>query len=97
MRLINILSCAVLLLPAAGAAIPADRAGEPSVTQSAAQVLHGQDMQKNAPSTEQKQEPSTTLYQVMGVVLFIWIGLAVFLFRLDRRVARLENRAQPKQ
>lgn len=34
----------------------------------------------------------TTLYQVMGVVLFIWIALALFLFRLDRRVSAMEKR-----
>lgn len=32
-----------------------------------------------------------TLYQVMGVVLFIWIGLALFLFRLDRKVSAMEK------
>jgi CcmD family protein len=31
------------------------------------------------------------LYKVMGVILVAWLGLALFLFRLDRKLARLEK------
>jgi CcmD family protein len=31
------------------------------------------------------------LYQVMGVIMVAWLGLALFLFRLDRKLARLEK------
>ncbi|HNW27469.1 MAG TPA: CcmD family protein [Spirochaetota bacterium] len=96
MRPINIACCILLLLLATGAAIPVEKAGDKSATLAAGQCLHAQDMHKNTPAdpreAENKPEPSTTLYHVMGVVLFIWIGIAIFLFRLDRRVARLENR-----
>jgi len=46
------------------------------------------------PPVREKDEPADTaavLYRVMGVVMVVWIGLAVFLFRLDRRLARLEH------
>lgn len=36
-------------------------------------------------------DTTTVLYRVMGVVMIVWIGLAVFLFRLDRRLTRLEH------
>ncbi|OHD63762.1 MAG: hypothetical protein A2176_14600 [Spirochaetes bacterium RBG_13_51_14] len=48
---------------------------------------------KSAPP--EKEEPaadtSKTLYRVTGVVLVIWTGLAIFLFRLDRKVSKLEK------
>lgn len=31
------------------------------------------------------------MYIVLGVVLLVWIGIAVYLFRLDKRVTELEN------
>jgi CcmD family protein len=40
---------------------------------------------------EDPAAPSIVLYQVMGVVLAVWLGLAAFLFRLDRKVAGLER------
>ena len=33
------------------------------------------------------------LYIVMIIVLAIWFGLYIYLFRLDRRLKRLEERA----
>jgi len=32
------------------------------------------------------------LYVVLGVVLIIWIGIIIFLFRTDRRITRLERK-----
>lgn len=32
------------------------------------------------------------LYVVLAVVLIIWIGLAVFVFRTDRKIDRLERK-----
>jgi CcmD family protein len=37
------------------------------------------------------------LCQVMGVVLIIWLGLALFLFMIDRRVARLEKKVKNEE
>ena len=34
------------------------------------------------------------LYVVLGVVLIIWLGIAAYLVRTDRRIARLEAEAQ---
>lgn len=100
MRLISIVSCILLLLLATGTAIPAETANDQSVTRTTTRGLYAQDpglhARTDSRETEKKPEPSTTLYQVMGVVLVIWTGLAVFLFRLDRRVARLETRTQAK-
>ncbi len=31
------------------------------------------------------------LYKVMGVILVAWFGLALFLLRLDRKIARMEK------
>jgi CcmD family protein len=58
-----------------------------------AQEIHKPDNKANQ-DTSKQTEQSTVLYQVMGVVLFIWIGLAFFLFRLDRRVAKLEKQVK---
>ncbi len=95
-----ILPFIVLLLFTAGAGIPADTAGGQSITMLAATDLHAQEIQKPDQTVshdqEKKPEPSKTLYQVMGVVLIIWAGIAFFLFRLDRRVAKLENQVKIK-
>lgn len=32
------------------------------------------------------------LYVVLGVVLIIWMGILVFLYRTDRKIARLERK-----
>ncbi|PWB75561.1 CcmD family protein [candidate division GN15 bacterium] len=32
-------------------------------------------------------------YIVLGVTLAIWIGLFIFLFRLDKRVSKLEKKS----
>lgn len=32
------------------------------------------------------------LYWVMGVCVLVWLGLFVYLLRLDRRIGNLENR-----
>ncbi len=34
------------------------------------------------------------LYIVMIIVLAIWLGLYLYLFRLDRRLKKLEERSQ---
>jgi hypothetical protein len=45
------------------------------------------------PALEQDRpaDASPVLYQVMGVIVVIWFGLALFLYRIDRRVTRLEK------
>jgi CcmD family protein len=44
-----------------------------------------------SPETDRPADTSSVLYQVTGVILIIWLGLAFFLYRIDRRVARLEK------
>jgi CcmD family protein len=34
------------------------------------------------------------MYIVLGVVLLVWVGIAAYLIRLDRKVTELENRMQ---
>ncbi len=36
-------------------------------------------------------ESSNAIYIVMSVVLIVWIGLAIFIFYLDRKVTRIEK------
>lgn len=43
------------------------------------------------PEKDRSAESSNVLYQVMAVILVIWLGLAVYLFLIDRKVARLEK------
>jgi len=47
--------------------------------------------------TDRPADSSNVLYQVMGVILVIWLGLAVFLFRIDRKVTRLDKSLPDKQ
>lgn len=37
------------------------------------------------------------LYVVLAVVLVIWLGVAFYLFRTDRRIARLETHLEPTE
>jgi CcmD family protein len=41
---------------------------------------------------EQTMVSGGKIYVVLAVVLIIWFGLVVFLFRTDRKIARLERR-----
>ena len=76
-------------LSAGGPAGPCRSLALPSV------CLYAQEAVKPAgtlsPETDRPADTSTVLYQVTGVILIIWLGLAFFLFRIDRRVARLEK------
>jgi CcmD family protein len=96
-----LLSCIFLLLVTAGAGIPFNAGREQSITMLVNTDLHAQEIQKAGQDatldTEKRPEPSTALYQVMGVVLIIWIGLAFFLFRIDRKVTKLENQVKIRQ
>ena len=57
----------------------------------------GQESEKQMPDvSENTSEPQTdqgdtTLYLVMAVILIVWFGLALYLFRIDRRISRLEG------
>jgi CcmD family protein len=31
------------------------------------------------------------LYIVLGVVLLVWVGIVIYLIRLDRKITKLEN------
>ena len=58
--------------------------------------LYAQEATKPAADTAAEParhaDTSSVLYQVAGVILIIWLGLAIFLYRIDRRVTRLEKR-----
>ncbi|MBN1533664.1 MAG: CcmD family protein [Spirochaetes bacterium] len=32
------------------------------------------------------------IYRVLGIVLFVWIGISLYLFFIDRKITRLEKR-----
>jgi CcmD family protein len=40
---------------------------------------------------EEKPAESGKLFKVMMVVMIIWLGLALYLFRLDKKITKLEN------
>lgn len=40
---------------------------------------------------------SNQLYIVMAIVLINWFGLLAYLFRMDRRVSKLERNIQSKE
>ncbi len=84
----------LVLLLISGAGISADAGKHQTSDMTVITDLHAQETQQSDQAggkdeTRQPEQP-TTLYQVMGVVLFIWLGLALFIFRLDRRVTKLE-------
>ena len=47
-------------------------------------------VKQNVPDLPQAESPRA-IYIVMTTVLIIWIGLALFIFNLDRKVARIEK------
>ena len=85
----------VLLVYAAAPAPSAAGSGTSGarIADSATNVQETQKAGRDADGQEEKiPDASTTLYRVMGVVLFIWLGIGALLFKLDRRVARLEKK-----
>jgi CcmD family protein len=46
----------------------------------------GNDMKKN-----DDRGGDGVLYRVMAIVLVIWMGLALYLFRMDRKIVKLEK------
>jgi CcmD family protein len=52
-----------------------------------AQEYQNQDRQVQ----NQADDRQTVLYTVAAVILVVWVGLALFLWRLDRKIARLEK------
>jgi len=56
--------------------------------------LHAQTQKPDAPVQSEKARPadaSADLYKVLCIILVVWIGLALFLFRLDRKISGLEK------
>ena len=49
----------------------------------------GKRSQQAVSEKDQPADANAVLYRVMGVVLVVWVGLAVFLFRIDRKLTRL--------
>jgi CcmD family protein len=86
---IALLLTLVFLAFTAGMAFPASRGAAPE------QRINAQDstapVQVSPHEKEAQADAATALYRVMGVIMVIWIGLAAFLFVLDRRVAKLEK------
>jgi CcmD family protein len=67
-----------------------------------AQAQSGQPAKLNSaqPASGEKDLPAdaaVVLYRVMGTVLVVWIGLAVFLFRVDRKLSRLEKEVRGRK
>lgn len=58
-----------------------------------AQVQTVQQANLNAaqPEKEAPADAGVVLYRVMGVVLIVWIGLAVYLFSIDRKLSGIEK------
>jgi CcmD family protein len=91
-----LLTCLLLLFFTAVTALPGVAINGRACSNLYAQETHDPG-QATTPESGKGPDSSATLYQVMAVVLFIWFGLAFFLFRLDRRVAKLEKKLNLKQ
>lgn len=57
-------------------------------------LLHGAQL---ADSLENAMLSNDKLFVVLAVVLIIWLGLAAFAFRTDRRIDRLERKLGDSQ
>jgi CcmD family protein len=65
-----------------------------------AQAQTGQPANLNTTQTSDKETPTDAtfvLYRVMGVVLVVWIGLAVYLFSIDRKITRLQKEVRGRR
>ena len=51
----------------------------------------GNDMKKNDDRGGAENGRDGVLYRVMAIVLVIWMGLALYLFRMDRKIVKLEK------
>ena len=47
---------------------------------------------EDAPQKINNSDTTTVLITVMIAILVIWIGISVFLFRIDRRISKLEKK-----
>ncbi len=55
-------------------------------------VWAGQDVPEQEPAgLERTMLAEDKLYVVLAVVLIIWLGLVYFIYRTDRRIAKLER------
>lgn len=88
MRLINI---SVLIAAFWAFSAPVFNSPAPWTAVSCAFAAENQEHYEAPAQPDQPADVSVVLYRVMAVVLIVWIGLAVFLFRLDRRVAAIEK------
>jgi CcmD family protein len=43
------------------------------------------------PIQKQADDRRTVLYTVAAVILVVWVGIALFLWRLDKKITRLEK------
>jgi CcmD family protein len=68
-------------------------AGQSHAGAAFAQAQAGPQTDLNAaqPEKEAPADAAPVLYRVTGVVMVVWIGLAVYLFTIDRRLSRLEK------
>ncbi len=48
-------------------------------------------VKSETPVMEEEASESGKLFRVMMVVMVIWLGLAYYLFRLDRKITKLEK------
>jgi hypothetical protein len=84
-----VLACLAFM---AGMALPAAAVPTPGKDDAVSEKrISAQDSRDIVQPAEAPVDTAAVLYRVMGVILFIWFGLAAFLFSLDRRVAKLEK------
>jgi len=89
-----LLAISLSIAPFAGHAQQQNNAGA-----AIAQAQTGQQANLNAsqPEKEAPADAAIILYRVMGVVLVVWIGLAIYLFTIDRKLTRLEKEARGRK
>jgi CcmD family protein len=98
MRLIKIVFLTALILCISSMAlvsVPQYAALKSATPRFSGLCLYAQEEGKNDQSAQTRKDGAAdraaALYKVMAVVLIVWIGIALFLFRLDRRLAALEK------
>ena len=54
-------------------------------------VVIAQESEKNTTTQDRQQEELPVLYTVMIVILIIWAGISLYLYRIDKRISRIEK------
>jgi len=83
--------------PFAGQTLPHANAGIAFAQAQTGQPAILKPTQTSVSEKEMPADAAVVLYRVMGVVIVVWIGLAVYLFRIDRKVTRLEKEVRGRK